>query len=141
MRKRCHRRIRPALPPKGLRPKLTAAQVRDLDTTHLQTLDDIANGRGTEASLQQWAGAVATWLNVAQMVGIGVPEMQQQADVVESLTARFNKTGRVLFSGPELQRARVGVAVMNELAVLTDASTARVAADIAEATLQPKEPN
>lgn len=138
-RKRCHRRVRPALPPKGLRLRLTSAQIRDLDTTHLQTFDDIANGRGTEASLQQWAGAVGTWLHVARMQEIGVPEMLQQAAVLKSLTDRFHKTGRVVFSGPEHQLARVGVAVMNQLAEITDRATAQLAAGLAEAALQPKD--
>jgi hypothetical protein len=114
---------------------LTAAQVRDLDTTHLQTLDDIARGLGTDEQLTQWAGAVATWAHVARMRGEGVPEMAEQAAVVASITARHRRTGRVGFSGMEYQTARRGVAVMNALAEVTDLATAQIAAELAELDL------
>ena len=134
-RKRCNRKIRPALPPRGLRPMLTAAQVRDLDTTHLQTLDDIACGLGTEALLLQWAGAVSTWGHVARMRGEGEPEMDAQAAVVASMRDRYARTGRVAFSGLEYQVAKAGVAVMAALAEVTDLATAQRAADLSELDL------
>jgi hypothetical protein len=124
-RKRCRRKYIPAM--------LTAAQVRDLDTTHLQTLDDIARGLGTDALLAQWAGAVATWGHVAQMRGEGAPEMAEQASVVASMQERYVRTGRVGFSGAEYQKAKDGVAVMNALAERTDLATAKRAANLAEA--------
>ncbi len=126
-RKRCRRKYVPAM--------LTAVQVRDLDTTHLQTLDDIARGLGTEALLMQWAGAVATWGRVARMRGEGVPEMAEQAAVVAGMRERFARTGRVGFSGLEYQTARRGVAAMNALAEVTDLATAKRAADLAELDL------
>jgi hypothetical protein len=114
---------------------LTAAQVRDLDTTHLQTLDDIARGLGTDEHLTQWSGAVATWAHVARMRGEGVPEMAEQSAVVASITARHRRTGRVGFSGTEYQVAKAGVAIMNALAEVTDLATAKCAADLAELDL------
>jgi hypothetical protein len=114
---------------------LTAAQVRDLDTTHLQTLDDIARGVGTEALLMQWAGAVATWGHVARMRGEGEPEMAAQAVVVASMRDRYARTGRVAFNGPEYQVAKAGVAIMAALAEVTDLATAQRAADLSEIDL------
>lgn len=126
-RKRCRRKYRPAY--------LTAAQLRDLDTTHLQTLDDIARGLGTADLLEQWAGAVATWGHVARMRRLGEPEMAEQAAVVASLRERHARTGRVCFSGVEYQTAKYGVAIMNALAEGTDLATAKRAADLAELDL------
>ena len=52
-RKHCRRRAIVPLPPRGLRPKLTPDQVRSLGICHIQNLDAVASGRGTEDLLWQ----------------------------------------------------------------------------------------
>lgn len=122
----------PAQPPRGLRPKLTADQVRDLGICHLENLDAVAKGDADEATLWQIAGAAMTWHKTAQMLGLGVPEMDVQAELAATLIERYGRTGRVLFTGTEYQLAKLGVDVMDELARIVDRATAVIAAEWSE---------
>lgn len=127
------RRVRwPALPPRGLRPKLRRSQLVDLALVHLSNLDAIARGAGTEALLWQVAAGALTWSRVAQALGQGEAEMQQQLELVSTLVARYGQTGRVLFRGPEYQVAKLGVDIMDALAKIVDRPTAVAAAEWSE---------
>jgi hypothetical protein len=131
-RKRCHRQpIAPRLPP-GLRPGLRPDQVRDLALVHVINLDMIAKGEATESTLWQWVGGVLTWSRVAGMMHLGEAEMAQQLELCGLVLERYNKSGRVGFSGPEYQLAKIGVAVMDQLAETVDRDTALAAADWSE---------
>lgn len=132
-RKRCNRRRIVPMPPPGLRPKLDRLQVRDLSMAHHINLDAIAHGTADEALLWQVFGGVLTWSRAAELSGQGVPEMREQLALVESLLERYGRTGRIAYTGPELQLARDGVAVMDRLAELVDRATAIAAADWSEA--------
>ena len=110
MRKRCRRSIVIPLPPRGLRPRLAGDQVRDLALAHITNLDDVASGRASVDVMWQMAGGILTWSRVAQLTGVGLVEMQQQLDLMHAVVARYNRTGRVGFSGPEYQLAKTGVA-------------------------------
>lgn len=123
---------RPALPPPGLRPKLRRDQLRDLALCHLETLDAIARGDATSATLWQVAEAALAWSRVAELMRIGEAEMTAQLNLVLSLFERYQRTGRVAFSGPEYQAAKDGVAVMDELAERTDRATALAACEWAD---------
>ena len=122
----------PALPPRGLRPKLQADQVRDLGICHLENLDAIATGDATEATLWQVAGAALTWSRVADLLQLGEPEMREQLELVSALITRYGRTGRVLFTGTEYQLAKTGVQVMDQLAETVDKVTAVIAAEWSE---------
>ncbi len=130
MRKRTPRW--PAVPPRGLRPKLAPDQVRDLGICHLENLDAVASGQATEATLWQIAGAALTWSKVAEMLQAGEPEMRTQLELASTLIERFGRTGKVLFTGLEYQRAKDGVQVMDQLAEIVDRATAVVAAEWSE---------
>lgn len=132
-RKRCNRRRVIPMPPPGLRPKLDRLQVRDLSMAHHINLDAIAHGTADEALLWQVFGGTLTWWKAAQLSGKGVPEMNEQLALVESLLERYGRTGRIVYTGPELQLARDGVAVMDQLAELVDRAVAIAAADWSEA--------
>lgn len=132
-RKRCHRRVIVPMPPRGLRPRLADDQVRDLAMAHNVNLDAIARGQADESILWQWAGGIFTWWRVAELLQAGVPEMQQQLELATSVVERYGRTGRVGFSGPELQQARDGVAFMDQLAEIVDRATAIAAAEWSEA--------
>lgn len=122
----------PALPPRGLRPNLTADQVRDLGICHLENLDAVAKGDATEATLWQIAGAAMTWHRTAQMLDLGVPEMDVQAELAGTLIERYGRTGRVLFTGTEYELAKTGIDVMDQLASVVDRHTAVIAAEWSE---------
>lgn len=136
MRKACRRRVVVPMPPRGLRPRLDAGQVRDLGICHLEQLDAIARGQATEDTLWQWAGAVFTWSKVAEVLEAGVPEMEAQLTLTAAVIERFNATGKILFTGPEYQLAKDGVCVMDQLAEIVDRPTALMAATWSEAKLQ-----
>lgn len=131
-RKRCARRaITPTLPP-GLRPRLSPDQVRDLALVHIINLDMIAKGEADESTLWQWVGGVLTWSRVAGLMRLGVHEMEQQLDLCGLVLERYHDCGRVGFSGPEYQLAKIGVAVMDQLAETVDRDTALAAAQWSE---------
>jgi len=134
-RKRCHRRPIVAQPPRGMRPRLRAAQVRDLGLCHAINLDAIATGTADAATLWQWVGGVLTWSQVADVLQAGVPEMQAQLEMVKRVIERFSRTGRVGFSGTDYQLAREGVQVMDQLSEVVDRATAVAAAEWSEERL------
>jgi len=123
---------RPALPPPGLRPRLRRDQLRDLALCHIQAMDSIARGDATSATLWQVAEAALAWSRAAELMHIGEAEMTAQLETALSLIERYQRTGRVAFSGPEYQAAKAGVAVMDELAEHTDRATALAACEWAD---------
>lgn len=69
-------------------------------------------------------------------MGVGEAEMTAQLELALSLIERYRRTGRVAFSGPEYQRAKAGVAIMDELAEIVDHPRAVIAAEWSERRLQ-----
>lgn len=135
MRKRCHRRPVVPLPPRGLRRPLSRDQLQDLEVVHLQTLDDMARGRGTQDTLLDWAGSVLTWGKAAELTGQHAEAMAEQHHLWVRVWQRFERTGRALLTGEEYQLAKRGVETMNALAYDIDQPTARVAANWSEEQL------
>lgn len=132
MRKRCHRKIVVPMPPRGLRPKLARSQLTDLGLAHIANLDALAKGRADEAVLWQWVGGTLTWSRVAELLQFGQHEMTEQLTLVSTVVERYGRTGRAIFTGPEYQLAKDGVAYMDELAARVDRPTAIAAAAWAE---------
>lgn len=132
-RKHCHRRPVVPLPPRGLRPKLTADQLRDLGLAHLVNLDTLAKGEADESTLWQWVGGCLTWSRVAELLKVGEAEMKAQLELVAAVVERYGRTGRAVFTGPEYQLAKLGVGYMDDLAAIVDRPTAIAAADWSEA--------
>jgi hypothetical protein len=129
----------PAQLPPALRcfaPKLSASQQRDLGLCHLQNLDAIAKGEANPDVLWHWVGGTLTWCCVAASLERGIDEMKQQADLVDAVVDRFTRTGRIVFTGPEYQAAKLGVDLMDELARIVDRPTAVAAAEWSEERLQ-----
>lgn len=135
MRKRCHRKPVQPLPPRGMRAKMTRDDLLTTGIAHMQLLDDIASGRGTEETLWNMAGQAVTWSRVAHLLKTREAEMVPQLEMAAAVIERYGRTGKVGFSGPEYQRAKEGVAIMDELAALVHVDTAQAAARWAEKTL------
>ena len=127
-RKRCHRQVVQALPPRGMRAKMPPGQVTTLSIVHLQNLDDIMRGHGGAQLMWDFAECVFTWTRVAEVLGCGLAQMAPQLAVAAAVIERFGRTGRVGFSGPEYQIAKSGTEVMDELAAIVDVDTAKAAA-------------
>lgn len=134
-RKRCRRRAVVPQPPRGMRPRLDGAQVRDLGLCHVVNLDAIATGAADVSTLWQWVGGVLTWSRVAEALQAGALEMRAQLEVAERVIERYRRTGRVGFSGLDYQCAREGVQVMDQLSEVVDRATAVAAAEWSEARL------
>lgn len=110
--------------PRAFRPRLDAGQQRELAMCHLVNLDAIATGLAEPGILWDWVGCVLVWWRTAQLLGIGELEMAAQLEVATRLVERFGRTGLVRFDGPDYQLARIGVQVMDELALVVDRPTA-----------------
>lgn len=124
--------------PRGLRPKLRRDQLRDLAMAHVQNLDAVATGQAEPALLWDYVESTLLWLHVARLVNAGEAEMQEQCDMVTRLIDRWKATGRVDFA-EDIELARDGVVVMDQLARLADQKQAVEAAQLSEvAVLQIK---
>ena len=129
-----------AKPPPGLRPKLQRSQVIDLGLAHLANVDAIAKGDGTPEILWQLAGGAYTWLAAASTMAERDPQafaealaaMQAMVVVCDDVAQRWQRTGRVGFSGPELLAAREAVGWMDALAEVVERDDAIVCAEIGE---------
>ena len=124
-RKRCHRRIVIALPPRSLRPRMTPDTLTTLAIAHNTNLDEISRGTASEQTLWDFCGAVFTWSKVAEMLQQGMQEMTPQLELATRVVERY---GRIGFSGPEYQAAKLGVMMMDALAEAVDVDTAKIAA-------------
>ena len=111
---------------------LAADQVRDLAISHHSHVDDVAHGRATIETAWEMAGAALGWSRIAQQLGQGETEMAQDLHVIRALIDRWQRTGRVAYTGIEYQQAKAGLEVADQLARLTDLITARAAVDWAE---------
>lgn len=118
---------------RGLRPKLALHQITDLGIAHITNHDLIRRGQADEAVLWQWVGGMLTWYRVAVLLDLGEPEMRAQLLLCEAVLHRYGRTGRIGFTGPELQASAEGVQVMDQLAAVVDQPTAAAAADWSEA--------
>jgi DNA-binding transcriptional regulator YiaG len=132
MRKRCTRRPITALPPKGLRVMLKPETCRALAIAHHNHVDMVTRGTATVETLWEMAGAALGWCRVAEKLGMGQPEMAADLAVVKALLKRWEATRRVVYTGPELQQARAGLEVVDQLALLVDWHTACECVDWAE---------
>lgn len=104
-----------------------------LAIAHAQNLDLISKGTATPDEVWHLVEQALTWSRVAQLLGQGEPEMAVQVDVATQVVQRFQRTGRVGFSGTEYQSAKFGLDVMDELARLVDQPTASQAVAWSEA--------
>ena len=117
---------------RGLRPRLQRDQIIDLALAHTTNHDLLRAGKADESVLWQWVGGMLTWYRVAVLLDLGEPEMRVQLLLAESVLQRYGRTGRIGFSGPELQTSAEGVQVMDQLAAAVDQATASRACDWSE---------
>ncbi len=113
--------------------ELTHDQLLDLGLAHLINLDTLAKGGADESTLWQWVSGCLTWWRVADLLKAGEAEMCEQLGLDSAVVERFGRTGRIVFTGPEYQQAKLGVAYMDDLAAIVDRPTAVLAANWSEA--------
>lgn len=116
--------------------RLLPSQLVDLEICHLQTIDGITSADAGREHLIAYVGSVLTFGRMAELSGLGQEHMLPLHELAARLIERYTTTGRVRFTGPELQMAREGSALMAELARAVDYEHAAAAADWSEAELQ-----
>lgn len=109
------------------RPKLRHEQIVDLGLCYHANHEAIVLGSADTEVMWHFVESVLTWWKVAQALGAGMAEMDEQLEVATRLVERWSRTGRVRFDGPDLQLARLGVGYMDDLAGLVDMPTAMAA--------------
>lgn len=114
-------------PPPGLRPKLSRSQVLSAKLIHLQNVQTIADGSATRQTLYDHAHATLVWLTLARDYQARYGTIEEALRAMEAaqaacgdLVERWRRTGRVVFTGPELQMAREAIGWMDALAELVD---------------------
>lgn len=127
-RKRTRRQAITPMAPRGLRPKFTRQVLTQIGLAHIETLDEIATGAATEATLWHLVEAAFTWQHVAQVLRVGEQEMLLQLELATRVVERYRDRGRIVFTGVEYQLAKLGVQVMDTLAEEVDEPTAQAAA-------------
>ena len=109
--------------PKFWRPALSAEVKLNAKLTHWDLLNRISSGAATFDDLRDW---IETGLTYSQMMRMLVEDgtefttealdaIAAQIGIYESVIARYGRTGRVGFSGPELLTARAAACVMDSL--------------------------
>lgn len=122
--------------PRAFRPRLDAQQLVELGICHNQNFDAITTGTDPGPQMVwDYYASVLTWWRVAQLLQIGQPEMAVQLEVAVRLAERWRRTGAVRFDGPDMELARTGIVVMDQLAQLVDRPTAMEACDWSEAEI------
>lgn len=109
--------------PKFWRPKLSAQQALDAQIIHWDLITRFVNGTATKADLWDWIETGYTYTQIMQLhIDDGtefepsaIAAISDQIDIYQSVIARYRATGRVGFSGTELQTARLAAQVMDEL--------------------------
>ncbi|MCZ8076026.1 MAG: hypothetical protein O9341_18055 [Paucibacter sp.] len=116
-----HHHHRPAQPPRhvrrhrAFRHRLQPQLLVQLSTCLHVNLDAIATGQADVQLLWDYVSTTLTFSHIAEALGEGEPEMAAQLELGLSLVNAFVRTGRVLFTGPEYQLAKLGVLQMEAL--------------------------
>ena len=121
--------------PSCFRRKLDRLQLRDLAICHTVNLDAVARGDADPEILWDIVGAALTWHRVAAVMHIGEFEMDEQMAVATHLLERWKATGRVEWDRDDYALARLGVVVMDELALIAPLSVAMAASHWSEIEL------
>lgn len=109
--------------PKFWRPKLQPMSRLDCKLTHWDLFDRIRTGTATYATLWDWIETGFTYSQIMRLLTDDGTEFTQEAtqalaaqlESYEAVIARFRKSGRVGFDGPQLQIARQAAEIMDGL--------------------------
>lgn len=113
-----------ALPPPGMRGRITQAQRDSLTLISGTIVDAIARETATLANLNDWAHNSIVWSKVAQLIDGGHAEMSAVMHLAAELVNRYQATGRIHFAtDEELALARSSVGWEQDLVDLADPYT------------------
>ena len=118
--------------PRWCRPKLEREKLQQIALMHIAHVDTVVRGEGTIDLLWDILEGILTWSQVAKTIDVGGPEIIAQIDLFQAVLDRYQRTGKVGFSGPEYQLAVTGTVHMEMLSQEVDQLTALRAAQWAE---------
>lgn len=118
-----------------LRPRMQRSQVVTLQIVHEHLLGDLLHDQADTETLWDWMAAVLTWSRVAELQGIGEPEMAAVLELGTRLVERYGATGAVKLQPHEHDIARWACAVMHELAAVAEDAHAVAATHWSEGAL------
>lgn len=116
-------RAKHAQPPKWFRPRLTSEQQTTCKVIHWDLITRITGPAATKDDMLEW---IANALTYSQMMALLIEDgreftteacelVAEQLEIVPKLVDRYRATGRVGFTGTELQVARAAAYVMDDV--------------------------
>lgn len=109
--------------PKFWRPKVTAVVKLDSKLAHWQMITAFVDGKADATTLQEWIDTGFAYSQMMHLLhadgteftGAAEHALVDQLEIYDAVATRYRTTGRVAFSGPELNIARAAALVMDEL--------------------------
>lgn len=109
--------------PKFWRPSVTPGQQLDAKVIHWDLIDRFTTGAATPDDLWDWMETGYTYSQIMRMLaedgteftGEAMGAIGDQMDIYQGVIARWKRTGRVGFSGPELCVAKAAAHVFDGL--------------------------
>lgn len=116
----------PAALPKFWRPKTTPGQQLTCKVIHWDLIEHITHGTATRTELWDWMETGFTYSQLMRLLAQdgteftpeAIAAVQEQIDSHDAIAQRFQRTGRVGFTGPELLTARAAAEVFTDLIAL-----------------------
>lgn len=122
--------------PKFWQPKITPGQQLTCQVIHWDLIEQITHGTATRTELWDWMETGFTYSQLMRMLAQdgteftpeAIAAVQEQIDSYDAIAQRFQRTGRVGFTGPELLTARAAAEVFSDLIKLDRNGYAKQAA-------------
>lgn len=116
----------PAALPKFWRPKTAPDVQLTCKIIHWDLIELITQGKATRAELWDWMETGFTYSQLMRLLAQdgteftpeAIAAVQEQIDSYEAIAQRYQRTGRVGFTGPELLIARAAAEVFTDLIAL-----------------------
>ena len=109
--------------PKFFRPKLNPSQITTCRLIHWDAIALFTSGKAGKQDMLDWIANAFTYSQMALLLAADGLEfsdeayalLAEQVEVIPALIDRYRTTGRVGFSGTELQIARAAAYVMDDM--------------------------
>jgi len=109
--------------PKWFQPRLTPDQQITCKVIHWDLITSITGPAATKQDMLEWISNALTYSQMLllliqdghEFTSEAVAVIEEQLEIVPKLVDRYRATGRVGFSGPELQVARAAAYVMDDV--------------------------
>ena len=109
--------------PKFWKPKIDADQRLDCKLTHWTLFDSMVTGQADRSTLWEWIETGFTYSQMMRLLTEDGTDFTDEAEtalvaqlaIYEDVIARYRRTGRIGFTGPQINIARAAAHVMDGL--------------------------